>query len=124
MEQHVQNVTCVQCPMGCSLSVYIDSAGAVTNVEGNSCPRGKAYGAAEVTHPVRMVTSLMRVENTFHPISVRTAEAVPRETIPAVLVAIHNTTVKVPVQAGEVLIQNVANTGIDVVATKSCTTPL
>ena len=67
MEQHVQNVTCVQCPMGCSLSVYIDSAGAVTNVEGNSCPRGKAYGEAEVTHPVRMVTSLMRVENTFHP---------------------------------------------------------
>lgn len=113
-----QNVTCVQCPMGCSLSVDIDNNGQVEQVRGNGCPRGKAYGISEVTHPVRVVTSLMRVAGENHPISVRTADAVPREKVGEVLRAIHNTVKTAPAHVGEVLIKDVAGTGIDVIATK------
>lgn len=113
-----QNVTCVQCPMGCSLSVVIDKNGQVEEVRGNGCPRGKAYGISEVTHPVRVVTSLMRVAGESRPISVRTSDAVPREMISEVLEAIHTTVISAPVHMGEILIKDVAGCSIDVVATK------
>ena len=33
------------------------------NVTGNTCPRGKTYGIAEVTNPTRMITSTVRLIN-------------------------------------------------------------
>ena len=46
VETRVMN--CIMCPMGCEMTVTIEN-GAVTNVTGNTCPRGAKYANDEVT---------------------------------------------------------------------------
>ena len=118
MATETKNFTCVQCPMGCPLTVTLTD-GVVTEVTGNTCPRGKKYGESEATHPVRVVTSLVGIEGDYHVCSVKTSAAVPKEKIDEVLAVIGRTVVKTPITAGEVVCADVAGTGVDVVATKS-----
>ena len=56
-----RNLTCIGCPLGCALKVTID--GDNVTVTGNTCKRGADYGANEVTHPTRIVTSTVCVKN-------------------------------------------------------------
>ena len=106
---------CISCPKGCELEVTKD-CGLVT-VTGNACPRGEAYGRAELVNPTRMVTGLVRVAGLRKPLPVKTRTAIPKAKIDAVLFAFHQTTVQLPVKIGDVIIPNVADTGVDVVAT-------
>ena len=106
---------CISCPKGCELEVT--QAGAEVSVTGNSCPRGEAYGRAELVNPTRMVTGLVRVAGMRKPLPVKTRTAVPKAKIDAVLFAFHQTTVQLPVKIGDVIIPNVADTGVDIVAT-------
>ena len=52
------NIICIVCPKGCRLTVDENTLA----VTGNGCPRGAEYGKNELTHPVRVVTSTVRVE--------------------------------------------------------------
>ena len=106
---------CINCPKGCEMEVSVD--GDQVSVTGNSCPKGEAYAKAEVTNPTRMVTGLVRVAGMRKPLPVKTRVAVPKEKIDAVLYALHQTTVQLPVKIGEVIVSDVAGTGVDVVAT-------
>lgn len=66
-----RNLTCIGCPLGCALKVTID--GENVTVTGNTCKRGADYGAKEVTHPTRIVTSTVCVKNgTIPMVSVKT----------------------------------------------------
>ena len=106
---------CINCPKGCEMDVTVD--GGRVAVAGNGCPRGEDYAKAEVTNPTRMVTGLVRVAGMRKPLPVKTRSAVPKTKIDAVLFALHQTTVQLPVRIGDVIVPNVAETGIDVVAT-------
>ena len=116
----VLSLTCVQCPMGCPLEVTL-ADGEVVSVTGNTCPRGRVYGEHEATCPERVVTSLVEVAGDYHPVSVKTAGPVPKERVDDVLDQISATTVEPPVSIGDVVIADVAGTGVDVVCTKSRT---
>ena len=106
---------CINCPKGCEMDVSVDGDKVV--VVGNSCPKGEDYAKAEVTNPTRMVTGLVRVAGMRKPLPVKTKVAVPKGKIDAVLYALHQTTVQLPVKIGDVIIADVAETGVDVVAT-------
>ena len=106
---------CINCPKGCEMDVTVD--GDKVSVTGNSCPKGEDYAKAEVTNPTRMVTGLVRVAGMRKPLPVKTKVAVPKAKIDAVLFALHQTTVQLPVKIGDVIITDVAETGVDVVAT-------
>ena len=106
---------CINCPKGCEMDVTADEGR--VSVVGNACPKGEAYAKAEVTNPTRMVTGLVRIAGMRKPLPVKTKVAVPKAKIDAVLFALHQTTVQLPVRIGDVVIQNVAETGVDVVAT-------
>lgn len=110
---------CICCPLGCTLRVDLDNNGDVRDVSGYTCARGKAYAIQEATNPERMVTAVVCAQDSFEPLSVKTAHPVPKDTIERVLDCIHDIHVTSPVHAGDVLISNVADTGIDVIATKS-----
>ena len=104
---------CINCPKGCEMEVSADG----DRVSGNACPKGAAYAKAEVTNPTRMVTGLVRVAGMRKPLPVKTKVAVPKAKIDAVLFAMHQATVQLPVKIGDVIIANVADTGVDLVAT-------
>lgn len=106
---------CINCPKGCEMEVTVGQG--TVSVSGNSCPKGETYAKTEVTNPTRMVTGLVRIAGMRKPLPVKTKVAVPKTKVDAVLFALHQTTVQLPVMIGDVIIPNVAETGVDVVAT-------
>ena len=106
---------CINCPKGCEMDVVQTADG--VKVTGNACPRGEAYGKSELVNPTRMVTGLGRGAGLRKRLSVKTRVAVPKAKIDAVLFALHQTTVQLPVTIGDVIIEDVAGTGVDIVAT-------
>ncbi|MBO4905128.1 MAG: DUF1667 domain-containing protein [Lachnospiraceae bacterium] len=108
---------CITCPAGCILSVT-EKNGEVISVTGNSCERGDAYGRAEVTAPTRIVTSNVKVRGGSRPVvSVRTTNPVPKDHIQATIDLMKDLVIDAPVTAGDVVIENVADTGVDLIAT-------
>ena len=111
----IRELTCIVCPKGCALRVELEGK-AVKNVTGHTCPRGRKYAEDECTQPMRTVTSTVRTV-TGEVVAVKTATAIPKEKMIACMQEINRTVVPVPVEIGDVLIKNVADTGVAVVAT-------
>ena len=113
-------LTCIGCPLGCSLTVQKDHD-EVVSVTGNTCPRGDAYARKEVTNPTRIVTSSVRVEGGTAPVvSCKTASDIPKSMIFDVTEALKNVKLTAPVAIGDVVLENVCQTGVNIVATKNC----
>ena len=111
----IRELTCIVCPKGCALRVELDGK-TVTGVTGHTCPRGKKYAEDECTHPMRTVTSTVRTVS-GDVVAVKTATTIPKEKMFACMEAINQTVIPVPVTIGDVVIENVADTGVAVVAT-------
>lgn len=113
----IRELTCINCPMGCLLTVEMDGD-EIKEISGYTCPRGKTYAEKEVTNPTRVVTSTMKVVGGKKDrVACKTQYDIPKNKISAVMDAINAVEVQAPVVIGEVLIANVAGTGVDVVAT-------
>ena len=118
METTKIELTCIGCPLGCPLIVTMED-GAVASVTGNTCPRGDAYARKEVTAPTRIVTSTVRVTGgTLAMVSCKTRSDIPKGKIFDVVRALKDVEVPAPITIGQVLAENVAGTGVDVIATK------
>lgn len=114
-----QNLTCIGCPLGCSISVSLSNNGEVSKITGNTCKKGEEYARKEVTNPSRVVTSIVKINHgDVNMVSVKTAEDIPKGKIFDCMEALKKVTVTAPVQIGEVIIKNVCGTGVDVIATK------
>ena len=116
---NIRELTCIGCPMGCPLIVTMED-GAVVSVTGNTCPRGDAYARKEVTAPTRIVTSTVRVTGgTLAMVSCKTRSDIPKGKIFDVVRALKDVEVPAPITIGQVLAENVAGTGVDIIATKN-----
>ena len=116
-----RTLTCIGCPMGCLVEVELNENGEVTGVTGNTCLRGDAYARKEVTNPTRIVTSSVFVDGSSTgavTVSCKTASDVPKQKIFEVVRALKGVHVTAPVRIGDVILPNVAGTGVDVIATK------
>ncbi len=115
----IKKLTCINCPVGCSLKVEMDGENVIC-VSGNTCRRGEIYARKEVTNPTRIVTSTVKVVNgTSGTVSVKTKEDIPKEKIFACVQALKGIEVQAPVHIGDVILENVAGTGVDIVATRN-----
>jgi CxxC motif-containing protein len=114
-----RELICIGCPMGCPLTVEMNGK-EVVSVAGNTCPRGDAYARKEVTNPTRIVTSTVMVEGgTVDMVSVKTKEDIPKDKIFDCVKALKGIKVKAPIHIGDVIVSDVAGTGVDIVATKN-----
>ena len=113
----IRNMTCIGCPMGCDLRVKVENGEAKT-VEGNTCGIGKKYAIEEIAAPKRMVTSTMKSSNGV-PVPVKTQSSIPKDKIFAVVKEIKKAEISLPICIGDVVINNVADTGVRVIATKN-----
>ncbi len=105
---------CIVCPRGCHLSVDEN-----LNVTGNTCKRGETYGKNEVTNPVRVLTSTVKIEGgVIARLPVKTSVPVPKGRIFDVMTEINKVCAHAPVAINDVLIPNVLGLGADVVATR------
>lgn len=113
-----RELICINCPLGCALTVTLEN-GEVTRVTGNTCPRGEAYARKECTNPTRIVTTTVRVEGGQLPVvSVKTASDIPKGKIADCVRALKDVKVNAPVHIGDVILENAAGTGVNIIATK------
>ncbi len=112
----MKELICIVCPKGCHLKVDEEHDYTVT---GNSCPRGAEYGKMELTHPTRVVTSTVRCVGGIHPrCPVKTDAAIPKSLLLAAMKALDGVELTAPVHVGDVVVENVCDTGANFVATR------
>lgn len=118
----IRNLTCIGCPLGCQIEVMMDEGGEIALVTGNTCQRGEKYARKEVTAPTRIVTSSVSVYGSRkgeRTVPLKTASDIPKEKIMDVIRDLRGVSVPCPVHIGDVLMRDIAGTGVDVVATKN-----
>lgn len=104
--------------MGCALTVEMEG-GQVVSVKGNTCMRGDTYGRKEVTDPTRIVTSTVRVtDGRADMVSVKTRRDISKGKIFECMKALKDVQVQAPVRIGDVIVSDIAGTGVDLVATR------
>lgn len=112
----IKELTCIGCPLGCRLSAEFDGA-KVISVSGQGCAIGKKYASEELTRPTRMVTSLVRTGGM--PLSVKTSKPIDKRKIFDCLAEIQKIAAVPPIRIGDVIVKNICESGVDIVATKN-----
>lgn len=113
-----KELVCICCPLGCSLTAEIEESGEV-RISGNTCNRGADYGKKEMTNPTRTLTTTVRVRDGILPaLSVKTQDGIPKNKVLECIRSLQEVEVEAPVHIGDIVLADIAGTGIDVVATK------
>ena len=108
-----KNLICICCPMGCHLKVNIEE----NKVSGNGCKRGIDYGISEITNPVRVITTTVKVKEGELPVlPVKTKGAIPTDHNSKCMEELKKLEVVAPVSVGEVILKDILGTGIDIVS--------
>lgn len=113
---------CTTCPSECFLTVEVErdangAVAAVRSVTGNSCPRGDKFARQELTRPMRVLTTTVAVAGGDEALlPVRTAEAIPLALHAQAMDLIRDVVVKAPIRMGDVVLENLLNTNIDLIA--------
>jgi CxxC motif-containing protein len=112
----VKKLTCIVCPKGCLLKVEkLDNEWIV---EGASCKKGKEFAISEMTLAKRSLSSTVKTTFKNMPrLPVKTDGEIPRELISPLMEKINGVILDYPVNAGEIILKNVLDTRINIVAT-------
>lgn len=114
-----RHLTCIGCPLGCPLELTIRD-GRLYAISGHSCPRGEEYARQEFSDPRRMLCTTVRCPTGLWPrLPVKSATALPKAKIRTAAQILHGMEVEAPVRIGQIILEDVANTGIAVIATRS-----
>lgn len=112
------NITCIVCPMGCPLVVTKTNDG--YRVEGNTCKRGEKYGVEELTNPKRVITTTVKLENSYlNLLPVKTKESIQKDMMFEVMEELDTIKVSAPINVGDVIVKNILDTGVDVISAKT-----
>ncbi len=107
-------IICIVCPMGCRIEVTNSESGIRT--EGQGCKRGEAYAREEILLPRRVLTSVVAVAGRHRPLPVKTAGPIPKSQVMAAMAELREIEVAAPVGMGAVIVENLAGTGVALVA--------
>ena len=113
---------CTTCPSECLLTVEVERSadGAVAEVRsvtGNSCPRGDKFAHQELTCPMRVLTTTEADSGSDEALlPVRTSEALPLALHAQAMNFIRGLEVKAPIRMGDVVLEDLLNTNIDLIA--------
>ncbi len=109
-------LTCIGCPLGCRLTVDEENDYAVS---GNQCKRGADYGKNELKNPTRVLTTTVEIAGGIHGrCPVRTQAPIPKGMVFDAMKVLSKVTIESPVKLGQVIVENILNTGVDVIATR------
>lgn len=113
-----KDLICIGCPMGCSLEIELEGD-IVKKVSGNNCKIGENYAVKECTNPMRIVTSsVVVIDGDTDMVSVKTEKDIPKNKIFECIRELKGIRVNSPVNIGDIIVENVANTGVNIVATR------
>ena len=111
-----KTLTCIECPMGCEITVLINS-GNVQEIKGNGCPRGAKYAKEEVVCPKRILTTTVK-SDCGKLVSVKTDKGVDKDSLLEVMEKIKSIKVNLPIKIGDVVKENLVR-GVNLIATSN-----
>lgn len=112
---------CIVCPRGCRLTIKEDQSSLKGyTVEGNTCKRGQEYGIKEVTNPTRVLTSTVKLNSShLNRLPVVTKGGIPKGKLMKSMKIINNLEIETPVKEGDIIIENILDTGIDLISSRT-----
>lgn len=112
----MKELVCIVCPRGCTMQ--LEGEGDSLKVTGNSCKRGLNFAISEMTNPMRTICTTVKTSyDEIQVIPVRVSADIPKSRIFDVMKEINSVTVSSPVKRGDIIIKNVLNLGVDIIAT-------
>lgn len=113
-----EKIICIGCPMGCETTLNIDDQGEVVKITGYKCKEGRQYVLEEHRSPVRVLTATVLTQNSVRPLfPVRTNKPLFKMQLKEAAKVLSKVKVKPPIRLGQIILSNIMNTGVDVVAT-------
>jgi len=113
-----RELICIVCPKGCHIQVIGNDESPVCH--GHACPRGEAYALQEIRSPKRMLTTTVTIRNALHPrCPVISSQPIPKEKMMEMLKILSKIEVEAPVKLDQVIVENILNTGIDILASRT-----
>lgn len=115
----IKKLDCIVCPMSCHLEVEMDGEH-ILSVNGNTCQRGDRFARSEVTCPMRMLTTTIRIHHALHPsLPVIISTNIPKTKIFDIMNICSTLEVHAPIQVGDIIVHNIAHTGADLLASRT-----
>ena len=112
-----KEIICTVCPRGCHIQAEGENEKLIS-AEGYSCKRGLEYAETEFFHPVRILTTTVKIKGTADGLlPVRSERPVPKEKLFACMDVIRSVQVAGPVARYDVVVADICGTGINIVAT-------
>lgn len=112
-------ITCIVCPSSCRITVK-GSGNSIESIKGHTCNRGLEYAEAEYLHPERNLTAIVKANDYKTPIvSVRTSKPIPKDKQMECMKVLKELSVDPPYEVGRVILNNILNTGADIVLTNN-----
>lgn len=114
----VVEITCISCPMGCDVELTVEN-GEIVRMDGASCPAGEAYVKEEYHNPTRILPTTARVKGGVLPlVPVKSNKPMPKGRLEDAMREIAKVELEAPVKLGDVVIEDIFGTGVDIVATR------
>jgi len=113
-----EKIICVGCPLGCETTLKIDDQGEVVKITGTKCKEGRQYVLEEHRSPVRVLTATVLTQNSIRPLfPVRTNRPLLKTQLKEAAKALATIKVKPPIRVGQIILPNLLNVGVDIIAT-------
>lgn len=113
-----KTITCIICPVGCEITVTATGK-TIEKIEGNQCKRGIQYSTDEFLNPKRILTTTVKIDGDNLPVvSVRSDKPLPKNMIFNCMEIIKKVSIKAPVRMGQVVIENILDTGVNIIITR------
>jgi len=113
-----EKIICIGCPLGCETTLKIDDQRKVIKITGYKCKEGRQFVLEEYRSPVRVLTATVLTQNSARPLfPVRTNRPLLKTQLKEAAKALIGVKVKPPIRVGQIILPNIMNTGVDVIAT-------
>jgi len=114
-----KHFVCVVCPIGGEIDVVHDGD-KIVSLEGNKCEKAEEFVRQELIEPMRILTTTVRLGGARLPvIPVRSDKPVPKRLFPNIMRQLKRIELKAPVNMLDVVVQNIASTGGNIIATST-----
>ncbi len=115
-ENATTDIVCIVCPNGCRIRCAQTEGEIVCS--GQKCKRGETYAAAELTHPMRSLTTSVKTAFPESPVvSVRTDGEIEKAKLIDVAKALGSVIVNQRVKIGDIIAENICGTGVNIICT-------
>jgi len=99
------------------LAEYESDSKKIISLEGHNCKRGIKFAEAEITNPMRLLTTTISIDSKISQrLPVRSNIPAPKEKIFSIVKAVKKIRAKAPIKMGEIIIADVLGTGVDIIS--------